>query len=395
MKKRYYLLSLLFTLCMVSCQDELYKNPIEDHKSKQGAYIATNTVLQTFVEEGQSPRIDGLEVALAQRSDETVQLRLETGNQAQLDAYNAKNGTNYIVLPDSMYSIEKTVDFQPQFTSVEIPIQLRNIRFSLEGTYALPIKISSGGVSIIPEQDEAFLVLEQRVNTKVLRVSSDGNGAGTSDGSMFPNDFKVEQWTMEAMINRSAYYRNNRAVCGTNLVANSDTNDEIYVRFGDVTISPNQLQIKTGRSQIDVPANLFSARRNQWYMLTFVYDGKKNYVYVNGTLVAEREIRTGPYGLVGFWIGGANELIREVRFWKTARTPQEIASNVWKMVNPDDENLLLYYPLNGKKRDPQTGEISDDETSLWDWSRSQKHLSIKTGYTFDDNNGNGFLFPER
>ncbi|MCS2866085.1 LamG domain-containing protein [Bacteroides thetaiotaomicron] len=49
-------------------------------------------------------------------------------------------------------------------------------------------------------------------------------------------------------------------------------------------------------------------------MLAFVYDGQKNYVYVNGVLVADREIRTGPYGLIGFWIGGSNELIREVRF---------------------------------------------------------------------------------
>ena len=41
-------------------------------------------------------------------------------------------------------------------------------------------------------------------------------------------------------------------------------------------------------------------------MLAFVYDGQKNYVYVNGVLVADREIRTGPYGLIGFWIGGSN-----------------------------------------------------------------------------------------
>ncbi len=58
--------------------------------------------------------------------------------------------------------------------------------------------------------------------------------------------------------------------------------DEIYTRFGDVTINPNQLQIKTGSSQIDVPADKFSAQPDTWYMLAFVYDGQKNYVYVNG-----------------------------------------------------------------------------------------------------------------
>lgn len=212
---------------------------------------------------------------------------------------------------------------------------------------------------------------------------------------MFPNDFKVDQWTMEVMVYRSSYSTNNRSICGTKLVSNSGPMDEIYVRFGDVTIHPNQLQIKTGSSQIDIPADKFSAQPNQWYMLTFVYDGKKNAVYVNGVLVAEREIRTGPYGLVGFWIGGSNELIREVRFWKTARTSQEIASNVWKMVNPDDDNLLLYYPLNGKKRNSDTKEITADETKLWDWSKNAKHLEVKRDYTFDTNKGNGFIFPPK
>ena len=169
--------------------------------------------------------------------------------------------------------------------------------------------------------------------------------------------------------------------------------DEIYTRFGYVTINPNQLQIKTGSSQIDVPADKFSAQPDTWYMLAFVYDGQKNYVYVNGVLVADREIRTGPYGLIGFWIGGSNELIREVRFWKTARTSQEIASNIWKMVNPDDDNLLLYYPLNGKKRDSATGEITEDETLLWDWSKNGKNLPKPSSYSFDDNKGNGFIFP--
>ena len=71
--------------------------------------------------------------------------------------------------------------------------------------------------------------------------------------------------------------------------------DEIYTRFGDVTIEPNQLQIKTGASQIDVDKNKFAAKPNEWYMLTFVYDGKNTLIYVNGDLVAEQQIREGAY----------------------------------------------------------------------------------------------------
>ena len=125
----------------------------------------------------------------------------------------------------------------------------------------------------------------------------------------------------------------------------------------------------------------------------FVYDGKKNYVYVNGELVADREIRTGPYGLVGFWIGGANELVREIRFWKTARTPQQLKQFMWKTVDGSDENLVLYYPLNGKKRNLDTGEITEDETMLWDFSNNAKHLPLPSKAKFDDNDGKGFMFP--
>ena len=128
-------------------------------------------------------------------------------------------------------------------------------------------------------------------------------------------------------------------------------------------------------------------------MLAFVYDGHKNMVYVNGELVAEREIRTGPYGLIGFWIGGSNELVREVRFWKTARTAKQLKAYTWKMVDPTDDNLLLYYPGNGKKRDAATGEIEDDETMIWDWSNSAQHLPKPSGATFDDNGGKYYTFP--
>ncbi|MEY8684629.1 DUF1735 and LamG domain-containing protein [Bacteroides sp. AN502(2024)] len=390
MKKSFYLATLLF---LAGCQNELYKNPLDDFKSEQGAYIKGSTLLQTFVEEGKEIEVNGLQVALAVQDAGEVKVKLEAGNQSQLDAYNTKNGTAYIMLPENMYEVSRELSFKPQFTLVDVPILLKNVKFSLDGNYALPIRIAGGDVNIIQEQEEALLVLEQRVNTKALRVSTNGSGSGSEDETMFPNDFKVDQWTMEVMINRASYRSNNRSICGTKLVANSDSNDEIYVRFGDVTIEPNQLQIKTGRSQIDVPADKFSAKPNVWYMLTFVYDGKKNSIYVNGELVAEREIRTGPYGLIGFWIGGSNELIREVRFWKVARTPQEIASNVWKMVNPDDDGLLLYYPLNGKKRDTATGEIMKDEAKLWDWSKNGKHLLMKSGYTFDNNNDDGFIFP--
>ena len=46
MKKNIYLAVLLF---LTGCQNELYKNPLDDFQSEQGVYIANIGVLQSFV----------------------------------------------------------------------------------------------------------------------------------------------------------------------------------------------------------------------------------------------------------------------------------------------------------------------------------------------------------
>lgn len=389
MKRNIYLGILLGGLMLTGCQNELYKDPVADYQSGQGAYIASDEMTQIFVEEGKEVLVKNIILNLTQKEDSENAIQVEAGNQAQLDAYNKKHATEYLMLPPEMYEVSKEVKFGALEASQILPLKLKNVKFSMQGSYALPVKLSGGSVGVIPGQDETLLVLEQRINTKCLRMK----GSGSERSDMFPNDFKVDQWTMEMMVNRSQYRLNNQSIGGTKLVSGSSAHDEIFTRFGDVTIQPNQLQIKTGSSQIDVPADKFTAQPNEWYMLAFVYDGKKNYVYVNGELVADREIRTGPYGMIGFWLSGTNELIREVRFWKTARTPQQLKAYAWKMVDGNDDNLLLYYPMNGKKRNVETGEITEDESQLWDWSKNGKHLPKPSGAIFDDNGGEGFTFP--
>lgn len=389
MKKILYLGALAGAMLVCSCQNELYQDPTSEFQSEQGAYIKGGESAQVFVEEGQEVNLKSITVSLVRQEGHVQTVSVEAGNKEQLEAYNKKHGTEYLMLPSEMYEVGKEVVFDAKQTSQFLPVKLKDVKFSLQGSYALPVRLNNGTVPVVPGEAESMIVLEQRINTKCLRMG----GYGSEDSNMFPADFKVDQWTMEVMVNRSAYNANNRSICGTKLVSGAGAFDEIYPRFGDVTIRPDQLQIKTGNSQIDVPADVFTAQPNTWYMLAFVYDGKKNYVYVNGELVADREIRTGPYGLVGFWIGGANELVREVRFWKTARTPQQLKQFMWKMVDGSDDNLVLYYPLNGKKRNIETGEITEDETKLWDWSNNAKHLPMVSGASFDDNDGKGFVFP--
>lgn len=386
-------MTLFGALLLAGCQNELYTESQKDNGSGQGAYIAAEGPIQIFVEEGREYFIKDVKVGLTVKEDKAFDVPLIVGDQTQLDEYNKKNNTSYLMLPPEMYEIPTVMNFKPNLAMQSIPVSLKNLKFSLKGDYALPIRLSNGSASPIPGEEEALLILEKRTRTKVLLM----NGSGSESDKMFPQDFKVKQWTMEAMVKRSAYNANNRSIGGTKLVANAGPHDEIYTRFGDVTIDPNQLQIKTGSAQIDVPKNKFAAKPNEWYMLTFVYDGKITYVYVNGDLVASSEIRDGEYGLIGFWIGGANEYIREVRFWDIARTQQQIKAFTWKMVNPDEKGLLLYYPCNGLKRNHETGEITEDDTMIWNWATyyngDKDNLNLPMKGRFDDNGGKMFVFP--
>lgn len=386
-------MTLFGALLLAGCQNELYTESQKDNGSGQGAYIAAEGPIQIFVEEGREYFIKDVKVGLTEKEDKAFDVPLIVGDQTQLDEYNKKNNTSYLMLPPEMYEMPTVMNFKPNLAMQSIPVSLKNLKFSLKGDYALPIRLSNGSASPIPGEEEALLILEKRTRTKVLLM----NGSGSESDKMFPQDFKVKQWTMEAMVKRSAYNANNRSIGGTKLVANAGPHDEIYTRFGDVTIDPNQLQIKTGSAQIDVPKNKFAAKPNEWYMLTFVYDGKITYVYVNGDLVASSEIRDGEYGLIGFWIGGANEYIREVRFWDIARTQQQIKAFTWKMVNPDEKGLLLYYPCNGLKRNHETGEITEDDTMIWNWATyyngDKDNLNLPMKGRFDDNGGKMFVFP--
>ena len=386
-------MTLFGALLLAGCQNELYTESQKDNGSGQGAYIAAEGPIQIFVEEGREYFIKDVKVGLTVKEDKAFDVPLIVGDQTQLDEYNKKNNTSYLMLPPEMYEMPTVMNFKPNLAMQSIPVSLKNLKFSLKGDYALPIRLSNGSASPIPGEEEALLILEKRTRTKVLLM----NGSGSESDKMFPQDFKVKQWTMEAMVKRSAYNANNRSIGGTKLGANAGPHDEIYTRFGDVTIDPNQLQIKTGSAQIDVPKNKFAAKPNEWYMLTFVYDGKITYVYVNGDLVASSEIRDGEYGLIGFWIGGANEYIREVRFWDIARTQQQIKAFTWKMVNPDEKGLLLYYPCNGLKRNHETGEITEDDTMIWNWATyyngDKDNLNLPMKGRFDDNGGKMFVFP--
>lgn len=370
-----------------ACQDELYENDLKSHKADQGAYFNGSRSVQLFVRENKDVEIDNLSAKLVKPETTDKSVRIIAGSQEQLSAYNKQNNTNFILLPASMYETATSVNIRATEVEAKIPLTIKNVVFPKKGQYALPIKVEGIGVNTVSGQNETIVILEEQVATKSLRIKD----ASSSKAGIFPKDYKVAQWTLEVMVNRSAYDRDNRSIVGTDNTG--DPKDEIFTRFGDVTIKPNQLQIKTGASQIDISASKFSALENVWYPLVFSYDGKTTRVFVNGEEVVASEIREGAYSITGFWVGGSNDLIREVRLWNRAVPQSELKENMWKTIDPKSKGLILYYPMNGKKYDHATGNITEDESRIWDWSATGGHLPLPSGAKFDDNKGEYFIFP--
>lgn len=376
--------ALLAVATLASCQNELFKNDATKFETEQGVYVPKeSSSYQLFVADGANQEVSELKIALAKPQGGQVSAQLRSGGQAALDRYNKANGTNYQLLPESMYELASNVTFESNHTVTSIPLKIKDLQFKGDA-YALPIEIVGSDSKVIDAQKDALLVLNQIIYTKAWK------SGGSQIGAQWPSG-KYGAWTFEAMVRRSSYTSNNKSILGSE--TNGGVRDEIYTRFGDVTITPKQLQIKTGGSQIDIPASKLSAKDNEWYMLSFVYDGTNTLVYVNGQEVAKTQIRDGEYEIHGIWIGGANELVREVRVYKSARTADQIAASTWKMVDPTDPNLLVYYPLNGKKRDFKTGKITEDETGAWDWSKNEYHITDLKGSSFVGDGGKLFRFP--
>lgn len=345
-----------------------------------------NVTSEVYVEEGATRELRELAVSLVRKAEVPTKVGIVAGLQEDLDAYNKKNGTEYKLLPKELYEIPAELTFAQNSSVATCPIKLKNMAFKSGVDYALPVRIKDE--CAVPSQDVAVLKLNTLTYTKALKIS----GSGFEKADMFTPAQKTKRWTMEAMVRRSSYSTNNRSIGGTKGTLYGSL-DEIYTRFGDVTIDPDQLQMKTLSANHDVTAMKF--KPNEWYMLSFVYDGATVKIYVNGQLMYSAKVRDDQeYGYTGFWIGGSNEYIREFRFYNTARTERQISSLTWKMADPNDPDLVVYYPMNGKKYDRETGKITEDESMVFDWAKGAHHLQHPSSAKFVNDSGDKpFVFP--
>lgn len=109
--KKFWMIGIVGMLTFFSCQDELYKDATKEFEVELGVYMPNTGVIQSFVKEHNDVLIKDLQVSLTKKTTEEVRVSLVIEGQEVLDKYNKQNGTDYIVLPENMYEMEKNIVF--------------------------------------------------------------------------------------------------------------------------------------------------------------------------------------------------------------------------------------------------------------------------------------------
>lgn len=286
----------------------------------------------------------------------------------KVDAYNQKEGTNYKLLPENLYQLsssELKIE-QGESTSKPMELTILNVKdFDKEVTYLLPVCLDKvqGGLSVLESSRTVYIVISKPLITPAANMGGRYYQIPFADN---PNLAALTQISYEARVcvNQFApYFPNISTVMGIE--------GHFCLRFGDVAIKPNQIQIAGTGVETTAPTEFTTGR---WYHIAAVFDGVNVKIYIDGKMDVSKAATVPTINLTdwrNFYIGlseGGRFLdgnISEVRVWKKALTPKEIVNNICG-VNPLTDGLVAYWRFNegeGRTVLDQTGngwDISDD-----------------------------------
>lgn len=285
----------------------------------------------------------------------------------KLEEYNHTNGKTYKGLPEGSYKLssESILLKAGENVSEQLILSLLNTsKFEEGAVYCLPLTISNveGGMPVLESSRTIYIVLNQTIITQA--AASKNMPIPFEDD---PSLASVPQVTMEARVMVTKFASSNPYISTV-----MGVEEEFLLRFGDVTIEPNQLQLAGGGYPVTAKTEF---ETNKWYHLAVVFDGSTIKLYVNGELDGQTDAPRGPIVLCGktdkrrFCIGGSlnsrflNGYISEVRVWKKALSQSQIQNNMC-YVSPDNyKDMIAYWRFN----DGADAEVIKDWTGNgWD-----------------------------
>lgn len=302
-------------------------------------------------------------------SDQSIRIKVDPD---KLESYNALYGKEYKIVPaeDYMLSNNEIVLKAGENISEQLIFSLLRTTNLEEGTtYCIPLTITdvTGDMPVLESSRTMYLVLNQVMIVNAATLSR------TNMQLPFENEpslASVPQVTMEARVKVNKF-----ATASPYISTVIGVEEEFLLRFGDVTIKPNQIQLAgggypvTGKTEFEV---------DKWYHLAVVFDGSSIKLYVNGELDGQVDAPRGPITLCGhtdkrrFCIGSSlnsrflDGSISEVRVWKKALTQNEIQNNMCYISSDYYQDMIAYWRFN----EGEGSVIKDWTGNGWDINKT-------------------------
>lgn len=356
---KYWFVALTGILFLGACKKEAFKDAL---------YVTgteVNPVTIITAEEGVISKI-GVSVTASGLVANDINAEFKT-DPALVAAYNKANGKNYLPVPEGDYELSGTSVAIKKGTNVSNAIEFRvksvkNFKTGSSYMMAVTIGNSTGGLNVLESSRTIYFVVKPVVIQAV---------ASLSGGTAFKPDFSetnaARLKSMSAVTIETRIFVNKFAASSPFISSVMGIEEHFLLRFGDVTIKPNQIQ-RAGMVALTAAKEFGTGT---WYHVALVHDVSITKLYINGVLEASiadanninilQPLGGGAYS-TGFLIGTSagsrylDGMISESRLWSKALSQTEIIDGMCG-VDPTSPGLEAYWKFN-----EGTGNVATDIT---------------------------------
>ncbi|MET6998890.1 DUF1735 and LamG domain-containing protein [Chitinophaga defluvii] len=332
-------MALITCIISISCKKEHYTDALYITGTEENTSTSL-TVDNSPVSTAISVTSSGLAT-----SDITVQLAIDT---SLIPKYSQANGgKSFKALPAGTYklSADKVTIKAGSSISDAITFNIQSPAQISDGAgYLVPVKINSvsGGPRVLESSRVLYIIVRKVVRMTVASLT----------GNYFKVDFSQNNATLKNMtaISYETRVMVNNFQGGSPFISSvMGIEENFLMRFGDVTIDKNQLQMAGGTTALTVPTGFSTG---VWYHVAVTYDGNVENIYVNGTLMATKtaartvDLTSGDF-FIGRSAGGRllDGAVSECRVWSRALSKTEIVNGLCG-VDPASKGLEAYWKMN-------------------------------------------------
>lgn len=385
----------------VSDRVVLFVNTTESENITGGSEISTTPFDVVFASNQPIGQTKQVKVAVRLKTgkslaDQSLSLNV-VNDEKLLEVYKEQNGYKPKFLPESAYKLVNDLVSIEQgeresVNQCEIRI-INSLSLVVNQDYVLPVKLNAAPGFIVQDDNSTIFIhvkrkggsgeMEGAANLNPMPgdnvLDPDGADKGINRNNLYYelDDVRLlkdlDAFTIEGLIYVDAFKDESERVVGhlagiSSLWGyDSGSGAPFLLRFGDASVSSNQLQLVVNNDK-KYPVN-YKFKTKQWYHVAVVYDGSNLKVYVDAKERFSVE-QTGKISLAGptFGIGysfnqwrGLNGKMSELRIWKQARTPKQLKDNMLDVMELDGEraNLIAYWKMNKAKEGSDNKLIGD------------------------------------